>query len=98
MRPTQLGRAIVLSHRVLSLSRSLGPGPWLWAAQARLWGATDVERPGLPWYADVDDETPVTIAWERERGRAGYVNRHWRKRLRYLRRVLDLEPSYGQEP
>lgn len=97
MRGLQLVRAIALSARVLSLARTLGPGPWLWAAQARLWGATDVERPGLPWYANTDDQTPVTIAWERERGNRGFYNRHWRKRAYYARRVLKLEPTYGQD-
>jgi hypothetical protein len=79
------------------LSRTLGPGPWLWAAQARLWSATEVDRPVLPWYANVGDQTPVTVAWERERGYRGFYNRHWRKRLRYARRMLQLEPTYGQE-
>lgn len=81
-------RAAVLFARVHALT-GLGDGPWLWAASGRLMAATGLEPPTLPWYADAGDVTAISVAYWRERGRAGYYNRSWRKRARYARHVLE---------
>lgn len=82
-------RAAYLYTRVNSLQRTLGDGPWLWAAAGRLMAASGLEPPGQPWYAEPGDVTAVMVAYHRERSQPGYYNRSWRKRGRYARRVLE---------
>lgn len=84
----QRGRRILLQMRVVTLSKMLGDGPWLWAATGRLQAANGLEPPALPWYAEPTDQTTLTIAYWREKGKPGFYNRHWRKRARYARHVL----------
>lgn len=77
-----------LHARSMMLARTLGDGPWLWAAAGRLNAATGLEPPAMPWYADAGDQTALSVAYWRERGRAGFYNRSWRKRPRYARHLL----------
>lgn len=82
-------RAARLHTRLVMLSRVLGDGPWIHATTGRLHAAAGLEPPGLPWYAVAGDVTPITVAYARESGRAGYYNRSWRKRDRYARHWLE---------
>ena len=74
-------RAHYLGQRLALLSTTLGDGPWLDAVRGRLDAALGNE-PWLPWWATRADHVPSVVAWERERGLDGYLNRSARRHLR----------------